>query len=73
MIGKNWKKNVGCGFRLDLRHTFASNLLGRNVPPKVVQEILGHQTISVTMDIYGHLMGTAQANALEGFKLPEHT
>jgi len=57
----------------DLRHTFASNLLGRNVPPKVVQEILGHQTISVTMDIYGHLMGTAQANALEGFKLPEHT
>ena len=56
----------------DLRHTFASNLLDRNVPPKVVQEILGHKTIAITMDIYGHLMATSQANALEGFKLPEH-
>ena len=40
--------------------------------PKVVQEILGHKTIAITMDIYGHLMATSQANALEGFKLPEH-
>jgi len=40
----------------DLRHTFASLLLERGENPKVVQELLGHSSIAVTMDIYSHVI-----------------
>jgi len=39
----------------DLRHTAASLHLARGENPKVVQEMLGHSTIAVTMDIYSHV------------------
>ena len=37
-----------------LRHTCATLLLSRNVNPKIVQEMLGHATITQTMDTYSH-------------------
>lgn len=40
----------------DLRHTAASLAIQAGAHPKVVQEMLGHSTITVTLDIYGHLM-----------------
>ncbi len=43
----------------DLRHTCASLLLAQGVPLKVVSEILGHSTITLTADTYSHL-GPAQ-------------
>jgi integrase len=39
----------------DLRHTAATHLLNRGVHPKVVQELLGHSTISLTLDTYSHV------------------
>jgi integrase len=39
----------------DLRHCYASTLLAAGVPLKVVSELLGHSSVSVTGDIYGHL------------------
>lgn len=39
----------------DLRHTCASLLIQLGAHPKVIQEWLGHQSITVTMDVYGHL------------------
>jgi integrase len=39
----------------DLRHTFASLLIARHESPKKIQALLGHHSIQVTMDIYGHL------------------
>ena len=39
----------------DLRHTAASILIAQGAHPKVVQEHLGHSSIVVTMDRYGHL------------------
>jgi integrase len=38
----------------DLRHTCATLLLSEGVLVKVVQEILGHSSVSVTMDVYSH-------------------
>jgi site-specific recombinase XerD len=35
-----------------LRHTYATRLLEANQHPKVVQELLGHSNISMTLDIY---------------------
>jgi integrase len=40
----------------DLRHTCATPLLGRGVHPKMVQELLGHATIGMTLDTYSHYM-----------------
>ncbi|HEX3641739.1 MAG TPA: hypothetical protein VHV10_10650 [Ktedonobacteraceae bacterium] len=34
------------------------------VHPKVVQEILGHSEISMTMDIYSHVLPTMQKDAM---------
>jgi len=31
-------------------------LFSKNVNPKIVQEMLGHATISQTMDTYSHVM-----------------
>lgn len=40
----------------DLRHTCATLLLGRGVHPKIVQELLGHATIAMTLDNYSHYL-----------------
>jgi integrase len=47
----------------DLRHSCATLLLSRGVPVKVVSEILGHSTAQITLDRYGHLLPTLQAEA----------
>ena len=52
----------------DLRHTCATLLLSRNVHPKIVQEMLGHSTIGITLDTYSHVlpgMGDQAATAME--------
>ena len=38
-----------------LRHFYASWCIDRKLPPKVVQERLGHSSITMTYDRYGHL------------------
>jgi integrase len=38
----------------DLRHTAAGLLIAENVHPKIIQRRLGHSSISVTLDRYGH-------------------
>jgi len=44
------------GLRIhDLRHTCAALLIAEGAHPKAIQEHLGHSSITVTMDIYGHL------------------
>lgn len=39
----------------DLRHTCASVLINRDYNPKAIQAHMGHSSIQVTFDIYGHL------------------
>jgi integrase len=47
----------------DLRHTFATLMLEQGENPKVVQEILGHSSISQTMNTYSHVSPTIQRAA----------
>ncbi|HEX4716416.1 MAG TPA: tyrosine-type recombinase/integrase, partial [Ktedonobacteraceae bacterium] len=44
----------------DLRHSAATLLLAAGVNPKVVQELLGHSSISVTLGMYGHVLPNMQ-------------
>ncbi len=46
-----------------LRHTHATLLLLAGVPAKVVQERLGHSSITITMDIYSHVTPGMDADA----------
>ncbi len=44
----------------DLRHTCASLLLVDGATAREVMEQLGHSSIKVTMDVYGHVMDEAK-------------
>ena len=52
----------------DLRHTCATLLLSKNINVKVVSEMLGHSSISVTLDIYSHLLPDIQEKAVEALE-----
>jgi integrase len=47
----------------DLRHTAASLLLNHGVPAIIVSRRLGHYKVSMTLDIYGHLIPEMQDDA----------
>ncbi len=47
----------------DLRHTHATLLLGQGIHPKVVQERLGHASVTLTLDTYSHVTPSLQAEA----------
>ena len=49
----------------DLRHTAASLLLKMKVSPKMVQEILGHSHIEMTLGIYSHVLPGIHEEAME--------
>lgn len=49
----------------DLRHTAATLLLSARVNPKVVSEMLGHASITITLDIYSHVLPDMQQDAAD--------
>ncbi|MFH1639860.1 MAG: site-specific integrase [Chloroflexota bacterium] len=56
------------GIRLhDARHTHASLMLKQGVHPKIVQERLGHASITTTLDTYSHVAPGLQGKAAQGF------
>jgi integrase len=50
----------------DARHTYASLMLRRGVPIAYVSNQLGHSSISVTVDLYGHFIPGADRHHVEG-------
>ena len=49
-----------------LRHSCASVLLTSGVPMPIVSAVLGHSSISITVDTYGHLAAPIMADAMRG-------
>ncbi len=47
----------------DLRHSAATILLGMGIHPKIVQEMLGHSQITMTLDTYSHVLPSMQGEA----------
>ena len=50
--------------RHDIRHTFASLLLSKGESPVYAKDQLGHSSIQMTVDIYGHLIPNSNRNAI---------
>ena len=51
----------------DIRHTSVSILINRGIHAKVISNLVGHTKIGTTMDVYGHLMRSAEIKAAETF------
>jgi integrase len=49
-----------------LRHTYASLLIGQGASLAYVKEQLGHASIKMTVDTYGHLMPSMQHGVVDG-------
>jgi len=49
----------------DLRHSHASQLLRQGVPLQVVSQRLGHAKVSITLDVYAHLLPGMQEGAVQ--------
>lgn len=50
----------------DLRHTCVAMLIAQGAHPKEIQERLGHSTIKLTFDRYGHLLPTLDDRLRDG-------
>jgi integrase len=54
------------GFRFhDLRHTYAALMVAVGAHPKYLQAQMGHSSIHVTLDLYGHLFPDANRGVLD--------
>lgn len=49
----------------ELRHTCATQLLTKGVHPKIVQEMLGNSSITITLDLYSHVLPDMQEKAVK--------
>ena len=48
-----------------LRHSFATHMLEAGVPLHTVSELLGHSSVAVTGDVYGHVSTEGARSAIE--------
>jgi integrase len=55
----------------DIRHTYASLLLSQGESPVYVKEQLGHQSIQITVDVYGHLIPSSNREAVNRLETPQ--
>jgi len=49
----------------DLRHTYAGFLIAQGAHPKAIMERMGHSSITVTLDRYGHLLPSLEEHLTE--------
>lgn len=57
----------------DLRHTYASLLIQDNRSLAYIKDQLGHHSIQVTVDIYGHLVPGANKEVVDSLDDPDYT
>ena len=77
VISNRWKRRTSAAAKVleelphiplhGLRHTHATLLMQLGESRKVVQERLGHASISITMDLYSHVNPTMQRAAADRF------
>lgn len=63
---KKLLKRIGLQDRAfhDLRHTYATRLFELGEEPKTVQKLLGHSSVSITLDTYTHVLDSLKKKAV---------
>ncbi|MGD0254419.1 MAG: tyrosine-type recombinase/integrase [Acidimicrobiales bacterium] len=59
------KAKIGQWHPHELRHSAASLMLAQGVPLQVVSDVLGHSSIRLTADVYGHVLAPAREAAAD--------
>ena len=59
------KAGIGRWHVHELRHSAASIMLASGVPLEVVSKVLGHASIRITADVYGHVMDPQRQHAAD--------
>lgn len=59
------KNKIEHGSLHTLRHTFATRLFRNGIDIKVISELLGHSDISITYDIYTHIIQAQKKKAVD--------
>lgn len=71
-IQRHWRAaTAAAGIQVrfhDLRHTAVAILIEDGAHPKLIQARMGHSSITMTMDTYGHLFPTADAELAAGLE-----
>jgi integrase len=49
----------------DIRHTVATILIAQKVSPKLVQELMGHSDLAITLGIYARVLASMQHETME--------
>lgn len=49
----------------DLRHSAATILMAMGIHVKIIQELLGHSSAALTLNVYGHVIPSLQKEAME--------
>ena len=57
--------NINHGSLHTLRHTFATRLFKNGVDIKVISELLGHSDVSITYNIYTHVIQEQKKKAID--------
>ena len=65
--GRKRQKYVGPRFH-DLRHTCVALLVAQGAHPLAIKERLGHSSITVTLDTYGHLLPSLNEGLTDGLE-----
>ena len=66
LLGEPFRRNEHSVFLLhDLRHTFGSLLIQRGASLAYVKDQMGHSSIQVTVDTYGHLIPGSNRQAVD--------
>jgi integrase len=60
VLGEEWSPH-------EMRHSCASLLVSNGVPLKVVSDLLGHSSITLTANVYAHLAPSARAETARAF------
>lgn len=63
------KANIPSFSPHDFRHTYATRLLELNKSPKVVQTLLGHANINITLNTYSHVLKNVKRDAVNDLVL----
>jgi integrase len=64
-VGVCERSGLGRWHPHELRHSAASIMLAQGVPIEVVSDILGHSSIRMTADVYGHILEPQRAAAAD--------